>query len=208
MIHKKYLTNKYFAYSLVTGIVFLFVSLVVEYFASDYATDKQSNAVTDIILSNIPIFNVADIFVYGFFAVIIFIIILCLIKPQRMLFILKSTSVFILIRSVFITMTHVGIYPNIVATNLNIFKSITSGGDLFFSGHVGFPFLMALIFWPEKKLRYSFVSISVILGILALLGHYHYTIDVMAAYFITFGIYHICLKWFKKDHQILLNDIN
>jgi hypothetical protein len=205
--YKNYLTNKYFIWSSILGLLFLIFSLVIEYLAGVYATERQSNAVTDIILSNIPIYNVADIFVYGFFAVIIFIIFIALINPEKIPFIIKSSATFILIRSIFISLTHIGIYPNIIPTSVDIFKSITSGGDLFFSGHTGFPFLMALIFWEDKKLRYFFIIISVIFGILALLGHYHYTIDVLSAFFITFGIYHICIKIFKKDYQIFLNGI-
>ncbi len=203
MDYKKYLTSKYFVWSAILGSIFLAFSLFVEYSASLYATEQQSSPVTDIILSNTPIYNVADIFIYGFFALILFIIVICVIKPERILFVLKSSTVFILIRSAFISLTHVGIYPNIISSQFGVFKSITSGGDLFFSGHTGFPFLMALIFWQEKKLRYVFIAISVILGLAGLLGHYHYSIDVIAAFFITYGIYHICLKLFKKDYKTI-----
>jgi membrane-associated phospholipid phosphatase len=117
----------------------------------------------------------------------------------------KSSAIFVLMRSIFVSLTHIGIYPNTISVNTDVFKSITSGGDLFFSGHTGFPFLMALIFWQEKKLRYFFIAMSLAFGALALLGHYHYTIDVLSAFFITFGIYHICLKIFKKDYRFFID---
>ncbi len=33
-------------------------------------------------------------------------------------------------------------------------------------------------------------------------GHLHYSIDVAAAFFITYSIYHIAIRWFKKDKEI------
>ncbi|MGA2418225.1 MAG: phosphatase PAP2-related protein [Candidatus Staskawiczbacteria bacterium] len=207
--YKSCLADKYFVRSLILGFIFLAFSLAINFWAAAYATERASNSVTDIILSNIPIYNVADIFVYGLFALIIFIIFLCLAKPQRILFIVKSIAVFLLIRSIFISLTHIGLYPNTIPinTNINVLKDLTSGADLFFSGHTGAPFLMALIFWQKKFLRYLFIALSVFFGIIALLGHYHYTIDVLSAFFITYGIYHLCLKFFKKDYQIFLHGI-
>ena len=43
-------------------------------------------------------------------------------------------------------------------------------------------------------LRYLFLAWSVFFGIVVLLGHLHYTIDVLSAFFITYGIVDIA-KW-------------
>lgn len=205
--YKKYLADKYFVWSAILSLFFLIFSLFVNYWAAVYSTEKQSGAVTDIILSNTPNYNVADIFVFGIIVLIIFVFFICLFSPKNIPFVVKSSAVFILIRAVFISLTHIGLYPNTIPTSINILKGITSGGDLFFSGHAGFPFLMALIFWEQKNLRYIFIFLSIFFGAVALLGHYHYTIDVLSAFFITFGIYHICLKFFKKDYQIFLHGV-
>jgi membrane-associated phospholipid phosphatase len=197
----EFLKDKKFILSSALGLIFLGFSLFINYWATGYATEKQSSSVTDIVLSNIPNYNVANIFVYGIIATFIFSIFLVIIKPARIPFITKSSALFLLIRSVFISLTHIGLYPHTISTNFNIFDSITTGGDLFFSGHTGFPFLMALIFWKNKLLRYIFLFLSGFFGIIALLGHYHYSIDVLAAFFITFGIYNICIKLFKKDYE-------
>jgi hypothetical protein len=39
-------------------------------------------------------------------------------------------------------------------------------------------------------------------GIVVLLGHLHYSIDVLSAFFITYSIYHICELFFKTDKKI------
>ena len=103
-----------------------------------------------------------------------------------------------LIRSTFISMTHLAPYSDAVSININILNKITTGGDMFFSGHTGLPFLMALIFWRQKNLRYLFLAVSVAFGITALMGHYHYTIDVFAAFFIAYGVYAFSDKLFNN----------
>ena len=203
----RYLANKNFIWSSILGFALVIFSLFVNYWAAVYATKKASNTITDIVLSNIPSYDVSGIFVFGLIALIVFIIFITFKKPARIPFITKSTAVFMLIRSTFISMTHLAPYSDAVSININILNKITTGGDMFFSGHTGLPFLMALIFWPQKNLRYLFLAVSVGFGATALMGHYHYTIDVFAAFFITFGIYHICLKIFKKDYQFFLNGV-
>lgn len=203
----RYLANKDFVWSSILGFALVFFSLFVNYWAAFYATKKASNTITDIVLSNIPSYDVAGIFVFGLLAFIVFVIFITFKKPARIPFITKSVAVFMLIRSTFISMTHLAPYSDAVSININILNTITTGGDMFFSGHTGLPFLMALIFWRQKNLRYLFLAVSVGFGTIALMGHYHYTIDVFAAFFITFGIYHICLKIFKKDYHFFLNGV-
>jgi membrane-associated phospholipid phosphatase len=83
---------------------------------------------------------------------------------------------------------------------------LTSGNDMFFSSHTGLPFLMSLIFWGNYRLRIFFILASMILAASVLLGHLHYSIDVFAAYFITYTIFHIAQKFFKQDYELLLKD--
>ena len=85
---------------------------------------------------------------------------------------------------------------------------LTFGGDLFFSGHTGMPFLLALIFWRDKWARYIFILFSVVFAVTVLLSHMHYTIDVASAFFITFTIYHIAEHLFKKDQQRFNQEID
>lgn len=63
--------------------------------------------------------------------------------------------------------------------------------DLFFSAHTGLPFLLALEFWDNKILRYIFLLSSLGGATLVFLGHIHYSIDVLAAFFITYSVFQI-----------------
>jgi hypothetical protein len=204
--YKKYFRSKAFLFSLFSAIFFLGVALVINFYAAAYATSHASSSVTDIVLSNTRVYDVDTIFVYGPIFLTLFIIFIAFKNPRYAPFIGKSIAVFSVIRSIFITLTHISPFPGhavITSTFFNdaYFTGIFTGDDLFFSGHTGIPFLMALIFWHNKTLRYVFLAISVLFGIIVLLGHLHYTIDVLSAFFITFSIYHINEFLFRKDKK-------
>lgn len=208
--HKKYWLHKPFYISVIVAFLLLIFSIVVNYYALAYANEKQSNFVTDIILDNIPTFNVGFIFTWGAILLMAFVALLLALEPKRIPFVVKSSALFVFIRSVFITLTHLAPVPDHSAFGVNQFLSMLSldgSADLFFSGHTGFPFLMALIFWDNKKLRITFIAISIVLASAVLLGHLHYSIDVFAAYFITYTIFHIATKFFKKDYSMFHHGI-
>lgn len=188
------------------GLVWLAVALVINFYASNYATANASGAVADVILSNTRVYDVEIIFVYG--AIILWLIATgaCLREPKYLPFVLKSLVLFILIRSVFISLTYISPYPFRAAISSTFFSSpyfqgIFTGDDLFFSGHTGLPFLLALIFWRAPRLRLMFLAFSLLFGVVVLLGHLHYSIDVLAAFFIVFSIFSLAKTFFKKDWQ-------
>lgn len=192
-------------YSALWGIVLLSLSLVINYLAGTYATNHASNPVNDLILDNIPTYDVVSIFFYGFVLLFVFIAVLVTLYPNRLPFVLKSLSLFVLVRSFFIILTHVGpsLHQTPLGTHSLIVNKLTFTGDLFFSGHTGIPFLMAMVFWDLKTLRWLFLGTSVFFGTVVLLGHLHYSIDVFSAFFITFGIFHISMRFFEKDYHLL-----
>ncbi|UVK57536.1 sphingomyelin synthase family protein (plasmid) [Mesorhizobium sp. AR02] len=80
-------------------------------------------------------------------------------------------------------------------------QSFTFGGDLFFSGHTGAPFLLALMFWKDSRLRFAFLAAAVLFGAAVLLGHLHYSIDVFAAFFISYGVHDLARFLFRRDWE-------
>ena len=209
MLYKTYFTDKKFLLSFFSGLVLLGISLIVQFFASGYVARSSSGPVTDIILSNTRAYDVGGIFVWGSVILTFFCIFLAFKRPNYAPFVMKSVAVFTLIRSVFISLTHISPFPTRILIDSafftkEAFTGIFTGNDLFFSGHTGIPFLLALIFWENKTLRIFFLSFSVIFAVVVLLGHLHYSIDVLSAYFITFSIFHICKFLFKKDWHLFL----
>lgn len=197
-----YLRSKTYTIAIIDSIILLGLALVANFYAGKFATFRAGNSVQDIILSNIPVFDVSTIFIYGPVIMWAVLLIYCLNKPHKIPFIIKSIAIFILIRSTFISLTHIGPFPDSLlkgADSPDWIRLFTFGGDLFFSAHTGLPFLLALIFWKETALRILFIATSIFFGIIVLMGHLHYSIDVLSAFFITYTIYHISKWLFKND---------
>ena len=183
------------------------LSLIANFYASVYATESASNSVTDLILSNIPVFDVELLLVAGTLVVIAVFLGVCLYRPVRIPFILYTLATFYFVRSIFVSLTHLGPFPTRIPLDAAEFVTKLFGGaDLFFSGHVGVSFLLALLFWHEEKLRYFFLAASVFFGVIVLMGHLHYSIDVAAAFFIAYAIYELARHFFREAYQWMAAD--
>lgn len=202
----KHVSNLRYYASLLEAIILFIVSVFATHFSSKYAHIRASNYVEDIILSNTPVFNFEFIFVQGAIMLCLFVVILCFRFRKTAPFLLKTVSLFIIIRAMFVSLTHIGPYPFKLELESGLLDFITTGNDLFFSGHTGLPFLIALIFWGHLYIRSIFLISSVIFGIIVLLSHLHYSIDVFAAFFITYSIYHIAIKMFHQDYEFFTLD--
>lgn len=197
--------NKTYYLKLLLGVLFFGFSLLATYYGNSFVSVHASRPVSDIILDNIKVYDVDGTFLWGVVLFIACILYLGFSHPKRIPYLLSTSALFMTIRSFFIILTHIAapIEHSAVYTN-NIFERLIagSGADLFFSGHTGFPFLMALIFWEHKIARNIFLSMSVIFAIAVLAGHLHYSIDVFSAFFITYTISHIAERLFKKEHAL------
>lgn len=191
---------RYYA-SLLEAILLFVVSVYMTHLASRYAEVNASNHVEDLILSNTPVFDFEFIFVQGAIMLTMFVVVLGFRFKKTAPFLIKTVSLFIIIRAMFVSLTHLGPYPTKLTLDSGLLNFITTGNDLFFSGHTGLPFLVALIFWKHLYIRTLFLVSSVVFGIIVLLSHLHYSIDVFAAFFITYSIYHIAIVVFRKDYE-------
>lgn len=205
--HSPYLYNKSYLLAAGSAVLLLICSIVVNWYAGIYATERASSSVTDIILSNTRAYDVDWVFIYGAIIFWGFIVTLCVHDPKLLPFTFASIALFVLIRSVFISLTHIGPFPTAVPLDSDILNKFSFGGDLFFSGHTGLPFLVALIFWKRPLLRMLFLSAAGLFGVVVLLAHLHYTIDVLSAFFITYSIFHIAELLFKKERKIFYQGI-
>jgi hypothetical protein len=204
--------SKEYRRSLIFGLVLLALALALQFYASSYSERVSSNFVQDIILDNVPVVNLNFLIVEGALAAIAGSIVLIVCKPRYILFILKASAIFIATRAIFIAATHTGIYPGQINPDMTgffdrLYANLGLSGGFFFSGHTGYPFLMALIFWRERLWRWLYIAIAIVFGIAVLFAHVHYTIDVLAAPYITYGIFKMSQYFFPEDFKLIENPL-
>jgi len=202
-MYRRYLSDTRFLVACGVSLVILTVGVILNFYSGTYATEIAGNFVPDIVLSNTVALEVDGFFVLGTFVLVIFTVALMLAHLPWLPFTAASLGVFYVVRALFVSLTHIGPFPDRVALDWGeIVTKFIGGNDLFFSGHTGAPFLLALIFWRIPVLRHIFLAWSVFFATIVLLGHLHYSIDVLAAYFITYAIFHIAELFFKKYRTI------
>lgn len=198
-------------FSLLGALLLLGAAYVVEHFANlyelEYSLRPTSVYVGDLLLDNLPVVDLNFIIIEGALFAIILGALFVLSKPRYVLFTLKTVALFIIIRAIFVSLTHVGIYPGNIDPGVGIFDGIylylNFQTGFFFSGHTALPFLMALIFWDNLRVRYVLVSLSCVFAVAVLLAHIHYSIDVFAAPFMAYGIFRVAQYLFRRDYELL-----
>ncbi len=207
--HKDFWTPQHRS-SLYLGIFLLLLSFMIQVGAGQYSIKKAalSGFTGDILLDNLPTLNLDFIIVQGAMYFWLFSMILLISRPRYLLFALKAIALFVVCRAFFISLTHIGFYPSQAVFDGNgllnhIYNRLIYGGEFFFSGHTGAPFLLALIFWDDEPWRKFFLVATVVFGASVLLAHVHYSIDVFAAPFIAYGVFRIAAKIFRSDYLLL-----
>lgn len=202
--HKLCWFNKNFIISLIFGLILISGSLVANEYAQTYAANNVNNSESDILLDNIPVIDVHLIYSDGAVLFIIILVLVLLYEPKYIPFVFKSLAVFIVVRSFFMILTHLAPpTAQIYIDPTDYIQQLSHGDDLFFSGHTGLPFLMAIIFWNKKYLKWLFLACTLIGGTAVILGHLHYSIDVFSALFISFGVFYISKFLFVKDYKLI-----
>lgn len=202
--------DKTVMYHLLLSVILFVISLFLNYYARTYVNKNTWDVASDLLLDNLPVLNVAFLFFQGAFIFVLILIGISLYYPKFIPFVLESTAVFFFTRSFFMIMTHLSApsveYYNYIHQEHHVKEvlfTLSSGNDLFFSAHTGYPFLLAFIFWQSKKLRYFFLTCSIVGAIFVILGHLHYSIDVFSAFFIAYGIFAISKNLFKKEYDLI-----
>lgn len=175
-------------------LIFLGISVALALAATQYANTFIGPAIPDLILDHVTRVDTSFFFYQGAVILIGFVLLIVIRVPRYIPFTLASVALFYLIRTLLMVTTHL---PS---------PHISTGADLFFSGHTGLPFLLSLIFWKYPVLRYFFLVACVVAGATVLLSHVHYSIDVLAAPFITYSIFVLSKKIFKREYGFVTSN--
>lgn len=180
------------------SLFLLILATVIDYAAGRYTTKTEGTVAGDVFLKYFGPTDLSFIFVYGWMVISLFLFLYPLFfEVNKLHSTISQFSLLIMIRSFFITLTHLKTPIDAIAIAfpgaINIFAF---QNDLFFSGHTAVPFLGYLLF-KDKKIRIVFLLASILMAFTVLLMHQHYTIDVLSAYFITYGAYKIGNRLFS-----------
>ncbi len=202
--------TKHDIFLLLTSFGWFVFAIIIQHFAYNYIDGRVVGThVGDLILDHLPAVNLDFFIVQGALLSTFLVIYLFATKPRYLPFALKSLALFIIIRSFFISLTHLGINLHQITLNTNsvgfsVYDFLYNAkNDFFFSGHVGAAFLLGMIFWKEKIWASVFFISAVIFGMSMLLAHMHYSIDVFAAPFIVYSIFTITKNIFKSDYSLI-----
>ncbi len=91
----------------------------------------------------------------------------------------------------------------IESANFGLFGNLLVTGGTFPSGHAGQLFMLFfLVSWKDKKTKYGMLVLALFESIVMIAARGHYTIDVVASFFIVFFIYTVMNGHWKKSMGI------
>jgi hypothetical protein len=187
-----------YKYLIILSLIIVAIAALLDYYSGVYVSMTKAAYVPDLILDHIGPIDVSFIYVYGYLVLCFTLFLYPLFFHIRTLhMVISQFSFLVMLRSVFIVFTHLQTPIDAVPFEFPwIFKGLSFQNDMFFSGHTAIPFLGFFIF--KRKIRYFFLLGSIFMGIVVLLTHGHYSIDVFSAFFITYCSYKIGIAVLAK----------
>ena len=180
------------------GLVFLASAFIFTTLSGKFADSRGGASLSDLLLDRLPVVNLDFLNTWGFlFIVFAFALAVGVYQPGEIPFVLISVALFASVRSGFIALTYIGAPADILKLSWDegFLRHLSFTNDLFFSGHTGLPFL-AFLLVKKRWIKRFFLGGSFVMGTSVLLTHIHYSIDVFAAFFITYGIFKISERFF------------
>lgn len=119
--------------------------------------------------------------------------------PLRLLTALQAYTALVLVRIAAMYLLPLDPPPDMIPLAdplVELFGSdgVTLSRDLFFSGHTSTLFLLALVV-GNRWLRTVFFGCTALVGVCVIVQHVHYSIDVLAAPFFTYGCFAAVRAW-------------
>lgn len=179
------LQGKSFRYKLIVTAVLLFICAWLAPIVFQYAEQRQGVPIPDFILEWLTARDLSVIIFIIMDALLIASVAALLTKPDHFLIVLQAYVILTLVRFVTILLVPLAAPENLVLlhdpiTDRFFYKGAVITKDLFFSGHTSILMLMAFGL-PFRTLKAFLFAGGIMVGVMLLIQHAHYTIDVLAA---------------------------
>jgi membrane-associated phospholipid phosphatase len=190
--------NRIFKSDLILGMIALAVLAIFTYFFFDYIENRPGGLVmNDWVLKFLPAEDVSVPIVFFELSVIILFLVRAVKDPSMVITFLIAYVFILLTRSITIGITQLRPPIGLIALKDPvadlIYRSKISNRDLFYSGHTSLLFLIYLCS-NNKPVKYFMLFATMAVGVLLLIQHVHYTIDVVCAPFFAYSCYWIAKK--------------
>lgn len=181
---------------LLMGLVLQFQNIT-----SAYKHDSFSIPVHDVLFNIIPPHDFSWLYFGEMWGLIVVVLFAVWQKksPYPLSFIIFAFVLFFLLRSIVLIPTGIGSPAGQLIPDGEGFGLVHYlQNDMFFSGHSGSPFLLAILFWNQKYFRYFFLLVSFLMAYAVLAMRIHYTIDIIGAWLAAFAVYHASLFFYPR----------
>ncbi len=189
---QKHLNNKKFKLRLLIGLSFLILLIPVLPSFFNYIEQRKGVVLNDLILNQIPAWNVSIPIFIIIWIQVAFTIYRAVQNPKIFLLLLWSYIFLTLARITSLLLVPLDPPPQIIELKdplSNLFygsKFMTK--DLFFSGHTATLFTMFLCLQNKADKIFLLIG-SLLVAMLVLVQHVHYTIDILAAFILSYLFY-------------------
>lgn len=175
-----------------------FIALIVNNVADQYVerVGELARPNPDTILGLLPFLDLRFVYLWGAAAFIVLALGTALfVERPRAAYLARVYAALILVRSGLMVLTPMHIPAEALPlTGSALYdgagRLFTARHDLFFSLHAALPFL-GFLAYRTRAVRRACLGFSVVLAATVLLGRNHYSLDVGAAYFITYAVYRL-----------------
>ena len=162
---------------------------------------------TDLILQWLPAHNVSVAVFFLIWSCCLILVIRIFKDPMMMLVTLWAYNGVTLLRMACIALISLnppaGLIPLADPITNQFYGAHYITHDLFFSGHTTTVFLIFLCLKKKIDRLYALLS-SLLLGLLLLIQHVHYTVDVLAAPVFTYAVFRLTLLFTEKERQAFI----
>jgi hypothetical protein len=192
-----------------TGLLIFTGILIALPFFFNAIEERNGIRFDDIVLERIPATNVSVAVFFLIWSSCLILVIRLYRDPMMLLTMLWSYNCVTLVRMLCISLISLnppaGLIPLADPITNQFYGQRYITHDLFFSGHTTTVFLIFLCLKKKTDRIYTLIA-SILLGILLLVQHVHYTIDVLAAPVFTYALYRFALTITKIRNQPIFPD--